>query len=88
MLRNAPILLLDEATSALDTETERIIQEAIHELSEGRTVIAIAHRLSTIMEADQIIVMRDGRVDATGTHAELLASNELYQKLNALQFKE
>lgn len=88
VLRNAPILLLDEATSALDTETERIIQEAIHELSEGRTVIAIAHRLSTIMEADQIIVMRDGRVDATGTHAELLASNELYQKLNALQFKE
>ena len=88
VLRNAPILLLDEATSALDTETERIIQEAIHELSEGRTVIAIAHRLSTIMEADQIIVMRDGRVDAIGTHAELLASSELYQKLNALQFKE
>ena len=88
VLRNAPILLLDEATSALDTETERIIQNAIHELSEGRTVIAIAHRLSTIMEADQIIVMRDGQVDSTGTHAELLASSELYQKLNALQFSE
>ncbi len=88
VLRNAPILLLDEATSALDTETERIIQDAIHQLTEGRTVIAIAHRLSTIMEADQIIVMRDGRVDSTGTHAELLASSELYQKLNALQFHE
>ncbi len=88
VLRNAPILLLDEATSALDTETERIIQDAIHQLTEGRTVIAIAHRLSTIMDADQIIVMRDGRVDSTGTHTELLASSELYQKLNALQFHE
>lgn len=88
VLRNAPILLLDEATSALDTETERIIQEAIHELSEGRTVIAIAHRLSTIMEADQIVVMREGRVDAVGTHAQLLESNVLYQKLHALQFHE
>jgi len=88
VLRNAPILLLDEATSALDTETEKIIQEAIHELSEGRTVIAIAHRLSTILEADQIIVMRDGKVDSTGTHTELLAKSELYQKLAALQFQE
>jgi ATP-binding cassette, subfamily B, bacterial MsbA len=88
VLRNAPILLLDEATSALDTETERIIQDAIHQLSEGKTVIAIAHRLSTIMEADQIVVMRDGRVQAVGTHAQLLATSELYQNLNALQFKE
>lgn len=88
VLRNAPILLLDEATSALDTETEKIIQEAIHELSEGRTVIAIAHRLSTILEADQIIVMRDGQVESTGTHAELLKTSELYQKLASLQFQE
>jgi subfamily B ATP-binding cassette protein MsbA len=88
VLRNAPILLLDEATSALDTETERIIQDAIHQLSEGKTVIAIAHRLSTIMEADQIVVMREGRIQAVGTHAELLATSELYQNLNALQFHE
>jgi ATP-binding cassette, subfamily B, bacterial MsbA len=88
VLRNAPILLLDEATSALDTETEKIIQEAIHELSEGRTVIAIAHRLSTILEADQIIVMRDGQVESTGTHTELLKTSELYQKLASLQFQE
>jgi subfamily B ATP-binding cassette protein MsbA len=88
VLRNAPILLLDEATSALDTETERIIQDAIHQLSEGKTVIAIAHRLSTIMEADQIVVMREGRIQAMGTHTELLATSELYQNLNALQFHE
>jgi len=88
ILRNAPILLLDEATSALDTETEKIIQEAIHVLSEGKTVIAIAHRLSTIMEADQIVVMKDGQVDAIGSHQELLKSSELYQKLYSLQFNE
>jgi subfamily B ATP-binding cassette protein MsbA len=88
ILRNAPILLLDEATSALDTETEKIIQEAIHVLSEGKTVIAIAHRLSTIMQADQIIVMRDGSVADMGTHDELLKKSELYQKLYSLQFNE
>lgn len=88
ILRNAPILLLDEATSALDTETEKIIQEAIHVLSEGKTVIAIAHRLSTIMEADQIIVMRDGLVADKGNHEELLKSSELYQKLYSLQFHD
>lgn len=88
ILRNAPVLLLDEATSALDTETEKIIQEAIHTLSEGKTVIAIAHRLSTIMEADQIVVMKDGYVDQIGSHDELLKKSELYQKLYSLQFNE
>ncbi|MCA1963972.1 MAG: ABC transporter ATP-binding protein/permease [Prosthecobacter sp.] len=88
VLRDAPILLLDEATSALDTETEKIIQDAIHKLSEGRTVIAIAHRLSTILEADQIIVMREGQIESIGTHPELLEKSALYQKLAAMQFQD
>lgn len=88
ILRNAPILLLDEATSALDTESEKIIQEAIHLLSEGKTVIAIAHRLSTILEADQIVVMQEGKVEGIGAHHELLKTSELYQRLYHLQYKE
>ncbi len=87
ILRDAPILLLDEATSALDTETEKIIQEAIEGLARGRTVIAIAHRLSTILEADQIIVMREGHVEAVGSHSQLLATSPLYQKLYQLQYQ-
>lgn len=86
ILRDAPILLLDEATSALDTESEKIIQEAIHTLSEGKTVVAIAHRLSTILEADQIVVMDRGCILDRGTHAELLERCSLYQKLYHLQF--
>jgi subfamily B ATP-binding cassette protein MsbA len=86
ILRDAPVLLLDEATSALDTESEKIIQDAIHTLSAGKTVVAIAHRLSTILEADQIIVMEQGRILDRGTHAELLNRNTLYQKLYHLQF--
>ncbi len=86
ILRDAPILLLDEATSALDTESEKIIQEAIHTLSEGKTVVAIAHRLSTILEADQIVVMDQGRILDRGVHAELLERCSLYQKLYHLQF--
>ncbi len=88
ILRNAPILLLDEATSALDTESEKIIQEAIHLLSEGKTVIAIAHRLSTILGADQIVVMQRGRVKGIGPHQELLQTSKLYQRLYQLQYRE
>jgi subfamily B ATP-binding cassette protein MsbA len=87
ILRNAPILLLDEATSALDTESEKVIKDALHTLTAGKTVIAIAHRLSTILEANQIIVMRDGRVLDVGPHAELLQRCELYQRLYQLQFE-
>lgn len=86
ILRDSPILLLDEATSALDTESEKIIQEAIHTLSEGKTVVAIAHRLSTILEADQIVVMDRGQILDRGTHSELIERCPLYQKLYHLQF--
>lgn len=87
VLRDAPILLLDEATSALDAQTERLVQQALEELCEGRTVIAIAHRLATILRAHEIIVMDQGRVLARGTHTELLQDCELYQRLAAMQFQ-
>jgi subfamily B ATP-binding cassette protein MsbA len=86
ILKNAPILLLDEATSALDTESERIIQEAIHDLAAGRTVIAIAHRLSTVLAAHKIIVMQEGQIVAIDSHTELLHTSPLYRRLYDLQF--
>jgi ATP-binding cassette, subfamily B, bacterial MsbA len=86
ILKGAPILLLDEATSALDSESERMIQDAIERLSEGRTVVAIAHRLSTILKSDCIVVMDHGRIVDTGSHAELLEKSELYRSLYELQF--
>uniref|UniRef100_UPI003566BA32 ABC transporter ATP-binding protein n=1 Tax=Immundisolibacter sp. TaxID=1934948 RepID=UPI003566BA32 len=86
ILRDPPIMLLDEATSALDAESERAVQLALEELSQHRTVIVIAHRLATVINADRIIVMDQGRIIGTGTHAQLVQSNELYARLSALQF--
>ncbi len=88
ILRDAPVLLLDEATSALDAESEAAVQRALATLSAGRTTLVIAHRLATVRRADRIVVMQDGRVVATGTHAALVREGGLYARLAALQFGE
>ena len=88
ILNDPEILLLDEATSALDSESEHHVQQALQELMKNRTTVIIAHRLSTILHADQIAVLDQGRLIATGTHAELLRDCALYQRLARLQFRE
>lgn len=88
LLKDPPILLLDEATSSLDAESERYVQLALEKLMEHRTTIIIAHRLATILKADRIVVLEQGRIVAIGTHAELLANNELYARLASLQFTD
>jgi subfamily B ATP-binding cassette protein MsbA len=88
LLTDPPILILDEATSALDTESERLVQEAIDRLLEGRTVFVIAHRLSTITHANQILVLERGHIVERGTHEELLARQGAYHRLHSLQFRD
>jgi ATP-binding cassette, subfamily B, bacterial len=83
ILRNPPVLVLDEATSSLDTQTERLVQEALERLAEGRTTIAIAHRLSTVRDADQIVVLDRGRIVEIGTYAELIARGGRFAELAA-----
>jgi subfamily B ATP-binding cassette protein MsbA len=86
LLKNAPILILDEATSHLDTESEMLVQGALQNLMEHRTVIVIAHRLSTVRRADKIVVLDRGRIAETGTHEELVSRGGIYQRLYELQF--
>ncbi|MGE0591038.1 MAG: lipid A export permease/ATP-binding protein MsbA [Vicinamibacterales bacterium] len=88
LLRRSPLLILDEATSALDTESERLVQAALANLMRDRTSLVIAHRLSTVRQADRILVLDDGRIAESGTHAELLAAGGVYAKLYAFQLQE
>ena len=83
--KNPPIMVLDEATSALDTKSEKLVQDALNNMMKNRTSLVIAHRLSTIINADKIIVMEDGKIKESGTHAELIAKNGIYSSLIQLQ---
>ena len=78
MLKDAPIVILDEATAYTDPENEAVIEAAVGELVAGRTLIVIAHRLSTVVDADKIVVVNDGRIEASGTHTQLMESCPLY----------
>ena len=85
ILKNAPIIILDEATASIDLENEHLIQQAISELTRGKTIITIAHRLATIQNADQILVVADGRIAEHGTHAELVQQDGLYRRFTAIR---
>jgi ATP-binding cassette subfamily B protein len=86
ILKDPPILLLDEATSSLDAESEQLVQQALESLMHNRTTLVIAHRLATVKKVDRIVVVHQGRVQAIGTHQELIEGNPLYARLAALQF--
>ena len=81
MLKNADIIILDEASSYADPENERLVQESLSHLLAGRTVIVVAHRLSTIADADQIILVNNGRIEASGSQDQLLKSSDLYRRM-------
>lgn len=85
VLRNPQVLILDEASSALDAESEQAVQKALDELMQERTALLIAHRLSTVQQADEILVMQEGKIVERGTPAALVAQNGVYAKLVALQ---
>jgi subfamily B ATP-binding cassette protein MsbA len=87
ILKDPPILILDEATSSLDAESERVVQEALDRVMEHRTTFVIAHRLSTILRADKILVLKDGTIVETGTHASLLVRQGIYAQLYETQLK-
>jgi ATP-binding cassette subfamily B protein len=86
ILKDPPILLLDEATSSLDAESERLVQAALEGLMRNRTTLVIAHRLATVKKVDRIVVVNHGKIEAIGTHSELIRDNELYARLASLQF--
>jgi len=86
IVRDPPILLLDEATSALDVENERLVQQALTQVESGRTTLIIAHRLSTVLHADRIVLMQNGRIEAIGSHAQLMETSDSYSEMVALQF--
>ena len=84
-MKNAPIIILDEATASIDPENEHFIQQAISELTRGKTIITIAHRLATVQNADQILVVEDGKIAECGTHEELIRKEGLYKKFTEIR---